>query len=159
MHIISSWQSWQSYQAQTLLQSFVGALQAGCSAIANLCKQLPSDALRPQHDALLASLLPNLGHQHSRVRVSTLAALDTLVTKVQILPMASTLCTAVRCCSERRERLLLCLYRTTYESILFQHAWLKRRELDNWTVLFTFVSARTNEAARYPIHNHVARAV
>ncbi|KAA6419548.1 MAG: hypothetical protein FRX49_10473 [Trebouxia sp. A1-2] len=55
--------------------------KAGCSAIANLCKQLPSDALRPQHDALLASLLPNLGHQHSRVRVSTLAALDTLVTK------------------------------------------------------------------------------
>ncbi len=72
-----------------------GTLQAGCSAIANLCKQLPSDALRPQHDALLASLLPNLGHQHSRVRMSTLAALDTLVTKVQILLMASTFYTAL----------------------------------------------------------------
>ena len=57
-------------------------LQAGCSAIANLCKQVPSDALQSQQDALLASLLPNLGHQHSKVRLSTLAALDTLVTKV-----------------------------------------------------------------------------
>ena len=57
-------------------------LQAGCSAIANLCKQIPSDALQSQQDALLASLLPNLGHQHSKVRLSTLAALDTLVTKV-----------------------------------------------------------------------------
>ncbi len=83
-------------QGNNSIAEFYGlCLQAGCSAIANLCKQLPSDALRPQHDALLASLLPNLGHQHSRVRISTLAALDTLVTKVQILLMASTFCTAL----------------------------------------------------------------
>lgn len=59
-------------------------MQAGCSAITNLCKHVPTDAIRPQHDALLASLLPNLSHQHSRVRASTLAALDTLVIKVCI---------------------------------------------------------------------------
>ena len=57
-------------------------MQTGCSAIANLCQQLPADALRAEHEALLASLIPNLSHQHSRVRVSTLAALDTLVNKV-----------------------------------------------------------------------------
>ena len=110
-------------QGTDIVAKFCGVtLQAGCSAIANLCKQLPSDALRPQHDALLASLLPNLGHQHSRVRISTLAALDTLVTKVQILLMASTFCTALFCCSERRERLLLCLDHITYGSIVFSIA-------------------------------------
>ena len=57
-------------------------LQAGCSAITNLCKQMPADAIRSQHDNLLPSLLPNLSHQHSRVRASSLAALDTLVAKV-----------------------------------------------------------------------------
>lgn len=57
-------------------------LQAACSAITNLCKQLPGDNIRSQHDAVLPSLLPNLSHQHSRVRASSLAALDTLVIKV-----------------------------------------------------------------------------
>lgn len=57
-------------------------MQAGCSAITNLCKTVPTDAICSEHDALLASLLPNISHQHSRVRSSTLDALDTLVMKV-----------------------------------------------------------------------------
>lgn len=44
---------------------------------------MPADAIRSQHDDLLPSLLPNLSHQHSRVRASSLAALDTLVIKVR----------------------------------------------------------------------------
>lgn len=58
------------------------ALQAGCSAIASLCHVIPAEALHSQHNALLVSLLPSLGHQHSKVRTCTLTALDTLVIKV-----------------------------------------------------------------------------
>lgn len=57
-------------------------LQAACNAITNLCKQIPGDNIRSQHDAMLPSLLPNLSHQHSRVRAASLAALDILVIKV-----------------------------------------------------------------------------
>lgn len=58
-------------------------LQAACNAITNLCMQIPGDNIRSQHDAMLPSLLPNLSHQHSRVRASSLAALNTLVIKVR----------------------------------------------------------------------------
>lgn len=58
--------------------------QAGCTAIANLCRQVPLTALESQHETLLASLLPNLSHQHSRVRSATLTALDILVSKVSL---------------------------------------------------------------------------
>ena len=66
-------------------------MQTGCSAIANLCQQLPADALHAEHETLLASLIPNLSHQHSRVRVSTLAALDTLVNKVVLAHLSCNL--------------------------------------------------------------------
>lgn len=64
-------------------------LQAACNAVTNLCKQMPGDAICSQHDAMLPSLVPNLSHQHSRVRASSLAALDTLVIKV---------CGCLECC-------------------------------------------------------------
>ena len=65
------------YQSEQLY-----GLQAGCSAIASLCHVIPAEALHSQHNALLVSLLPSLGHQHSKVRTCTLTALDTLVIKV-----------------------------------------------------------------------------
>lgn len=65
--------------------------QAGGTAIANLCDQVTSSALGSQHEALLASLLPNLSHQHSRVRAATLTAVDMLVTKVRDVVLWHTL--------------------------------------------------------------------
>lgn len=70
------------YQSNTETTDNLLVLQAGCSAITNLCKQMPADAMCSQHESLLPSLLPNLSHQHSRVRASSLAALDTMVMKV-----------------------------------------------------------------------------
>ena len=61
------------------------AMQAGCIAISNLCKEMDADIVRPHDVALLASLIPNLTHQHSKVRMSTLAALDKLVLKVRTI--------------------------------------------------------------------------
>ena len=77
---VAHWQSGKSRFLSTLNKHLV--LQAACNAITNLCKRLPGDNIRSQHDAILPSLLPNLSHQHSRVRASSLAALDTLVIKV-----------------------------------------------------------------------------
>ena len=53
----------------------------GCTAVASLavCSGCSSEALEPQRDPLLSSLLPLLQHQHSRVRLAALDALHALV--------------------------------------------------------------------------------
>lgn len=53
-----------------------------CSSLVQLAAgPCPADALEPHLDTLLSSLLPNLQHQHSRVRLAALEALHALVLK------------------------------------------------------------------------------
>lgn len=57
-------------------------MQAACGAVASLADgSCPAQALEPHLDALLSSLLPDLQHQHSRVRLEALGALNSLVLK------------------------------------------------------------------------------
>ena len=57
--------------------------QVGSDTLSILSRQLDAAALQPLDGDLLAALLPNLGHAHSRVRASTLTALTALVQKVR----------------------------------------------------------------------------
>ena len=61
--------------------SLLPLLQTACAAVAQLagCAAIPSEALEPQLECLLAALLPLLQHQHSRVRLAALEALHSLV--------------------------------------------------------------------------------
>lgn len=70
--------------------------QVGSDTLGILSRQLDAAVLQPLDGDLLAALLPNLGHAHSRVRASTLTALTALVQKVrwsaclQVLLLPST---------------------------------------------------------------------
>ena len=56
--------------------------QVGSDTLSILSRQLDAAALQPLDGDLVAALLPNLAHAHSRVRASALAALTALVHKV-----------------------------------------------------------------------------
>jgi hypothetical protein len=51
----------------------------GCTILQQACGKLPAAGLEPQADKLLAALLPNLSHAHSKVRTAVLQALEALV--------------------------------------------------------------------------------
>ncbi|KAG2454165.1 hypothetical protein HYH02_001200 [Chlamydomonas schloesseri] len=63
-----------------LEDGFPDIKKAACSCIESACRRLPfSEALEPAAERLLVSLAPNLQHQHSRVRLAAIQALDALV--------------------------------------------------------------------------------
>ncbi|GLC36173.1 HEAT repeat-containing protein 2 [Pleodorina starrii] len=64
---------------RSLEDGFPDIKKAGCAAIETAASRLPLDALAPEFERLLNSLAPNLQHQHSRVRLSSIQALDALV--------------------------------------------------------------------------------
>lgn len=51
----------------------------GSAAIAKSCLVLPPSALQPKSGELVKSVIAALTHQHSRVRIASLKALDALV--------------------------------------------------------------------------------
>ncbi|GMH41563.1 hypothetical protein BSKO_09473 [Bryopsis sp. KO-2023] len=55
--------------------------KAGSSAIVKMCELLPSETVEPKSKELVKSVMGASGHQHSRVRVACLQALDALVLK------------------------------------------------------------------------------
>ncbi len=57
-------------------------MQAGCTAVHRLVRTCPADKLEASDERLLTGLLAVLGHQHSRVRITALSALNALVLKV-----------------------------------------------------------------------------
>ncbi|GAB4823764.1 hypothetical protein N2152v2_010810 [Parachlorella kessleri] len=66
---------------RALEDSYPDIKKVGCTAVATLAvgSGCRSEALEPQLDPLLSSLLPLLQHQHSRVRLAALEALHALV--------------------------------------------------------------------------------
>ena len=66
-----------------MFSSMAVHVQAACTALTSLCSCVDPHQLQPHNEALLTSLLPNLAHQHSKVRAASLDALDALVAKVR----------------------------------------------------------------------------
>ncbi|GIL76851.1 hypothetical protein Vretifemale_6386 [Volvox reticuliferus] len=64
---------------RSLEDGFPDIKKAGCTAVETAAARMPFDALAPEVERLLNSLAPNLQHQHSRVRLSAIQALDALV--------------------------------------------------------------------------------
>ncbi|GLI65295.1 hypothetical protein VaNZ11_008788 [Volvox africanus] len=64
---------------RSLEDGFPDIKKAGCTAVETAAARVPFDALAPEFERLLSSLAPNLQHQHSRVRLSAIQALDALV--------------------------------------------------------------------------------
>ncbi|KAG2432604.1 hypothetical protein HXX76_008944 [Chlamydomonas incerta] len=63
-----------------LEDGFPDIKKAACCCIESACRRLPfGEALEPAAERLLGSLAPNLQHQHSRVRLAAIQALDALV--------------------------------------------------------------------------------
>ncbi|KXZ49991.1 hypothetical protein GPECTOR_18g147 [Gonium pectorale] len=64
---------------RSLEDGFPDIKKAGCSAVEAAAARLPFTALEPEAERLINSLAPNLQHQHSRVRLACIQALDALV--------------------------------------------------------------------------------
>ncbi|KAF8068179.1 Dnaaf5 [Scenedesmus sp. PABB004] len=65
--------------ARGLEDAFPDAKRAAAAALGALAERLPPRRLEDQAERLLQSLLPNLAHQHSKVRLAMLAGLRSLV--------------------------------------------------------------------------------
>lgn len=66
-------------------------LQAGCIGVQRLVRSCPASALEAYDEQLLTGLLGVLSHQHSRVRMTALVALNALVLKVTAPPKPTDL--------------------------------------------------------------------
>ncbi|GFR52527.1 hypothetical protein Agub_g15100 [Astrephomene gubernaculifera] len=70
-----------------LEDGFPDIKKTACGAIETAAARLARTALEPEAERLLTSLAPNLQHQHSRVRLAAIQALDALVGS-GVAPMA-----------------------------------------------------------------------
>lgn len=84
-------------------------LQAGCQAVADLAAQVPRSQLTQHHEALICALDANLSHQHSRIRLAGLSALQPLVFKVCFLIILRIVSATVACVTQRKDFCTSCV--------------------------------------------------
>lgn len=66
---------------RTLEDGYHEIKKTGCQCIVALAAAVPASTLAQHTEKLAATLIANLGHQHSRVRVAVIEALDGLVSR------------------------------------------------------------------------------
>ena len=78
-HLLRGWCSSIAWHISLFLSL---CLQAGCLGVQRLVRSCPASDLEAYDEQLLTGLLGVLSHQHSRVRLTALTALNALVLKV-----------------------------------------------------------------------------